>query len=72
VLVDLLACFSVGFAAVGFAVFMNYLVSALCAFVTAVAGIYLMRFLTVRAGFSAFGYYSWGTALLAFILFLIA
>ena len=72
ILLDVLAWMSVGFAAVSFSLFMNYLVCALCAFVSAIAGIYLMRFLMYRVGFSAFGYYCWGAAMLTLILYLIA
>ncbi len=71
-LLDVFAWMSVGFLAVSFSVFMNYLLCAVCAFIAAIAGIYLMRFLMFRLGFSAFGYYCWGAALLTFILYLIA
>ena len=31
-------------------------------------GIYLMRFLAVKVGYSAFSYYSWGAALFIFVM----
>ncbi len=40
------------------------------AFAGAYFSTFILRFLAVRIGFSGFAYYSWGTALLSFILYL--
>lgn len=42
-----------------------------CAYAAATAAIQLMRFLAVRAGFGAFGYYCWGVGMLGCMLYLI-
>ncbi len=70
ILLDLFGAISTGFGSVTFMAFLGYFISAVGAFGTALAGIYLMRFWTVRVGFSGFGFYCWGVALLAFILYL--
>lgn len=70
IIMDLFALISNGFGAINFLVFLGYFISSVSAFVAAVAGIYLMRFITVRASFSTFGLYCWGAALLSFILYL--
>jgi len=43
----------------------------ICSFASASAGIFAMRFLAVKVGFSGFSYYCWGMALLTFFLYLI-
>lgn len=48
----------------------NYLLTALSAFAGAYFGIVVMRFLSVKAGFSGFAYYCWGMALFTFLLYL--
>ncbi len=47
------------------------IIGALFAYLGATFGIQLMRFLSVKAGYSGFSYYCWGAALFAFVLFLI-
>lgn len=47
-----------------------YILLAAVAFVGAWLGIKLMRFLSVKVGFTGFSYYSWGLALFTFILYL--
>ena len=44
--------------------------AAAAAFGGAYCGIRIMRFLSVKAGFSCFGYYCWGAALFALMIFL--
>ena len=44
--------------------------AAAVAFGGAYCGIRIMRFLSVKAGFSCFGYYCWGAALFALMIFL--
>lgn len=49
---------------------LSCLLSAVAAYIGAYFGIALMRFLSVKAGFSGFAYYSWGVALFVFVLYL--
>ncbi len=61
------------FGAVGAVTFfgiLKSLLAGLAAFGSAWFGIFVMRFLSVRAGFAGFAYYSWGVALFSFILYL--
>lgn len=51
--------------------FLVYAFSAALAFVSSYLAILLMRYLSMKIGFVLFGYYSWGMALLSFILYLI-
>jgi undecaprenyl-diphosphatase len=67
-ILDLIAVFS----AVGltFLTFLCCLTAGITAFLSAFIGVYIMRFLAVRVGFSGFAYYSWGLSLFSFILYL--
>lgn len=55
---------------IGFAALLVYLLLGAVAFGGAWVGITLMRYLSVKAGFTGFSYYSWGMALFSFILYL--
>lgn len=60
-----------GIATVGGAFHLFYFLTAcIASFGGACCGIYLMRFLAVKSGFSGFAFYSWGAALLALVLYL--
>ena len=67
---DLMEIFSVGVGGIGFGVLLNYLVAAGFAFLGVWLGIKLLRGLLSSVDFSVFGLYSWGAALLAFILYI--
>ena len=54
----------------GFVALLIYLLLAAVSFGGAWLGIMLMRYLSVKAGFTGFSYYSWGLALFSFILYL--
>lgn len=45
--------------------------AAITSFIAAYFGIFLVRFLAVKAGFSGFAYYCWGLALFTLIIYLI-
>lgn len=66
---DVLALFTAG-AALSGGLVLSVLLAALTAFLAAYMGITFIRFLSVKAGFSGFAYYSWGAALFTFILYL--
>lgn len=50
--------------------FPSYILSALFAYIGGYLGIRIMKFLSVRVGFSGFAYYSWGAGLFTFLLYL--
>lgn len=69
---DFIGLFTVGIGAVTFLSFIGYIISAVFSFFAAYGGIYLMRFISIRTGYSVFAFYSWAVALLSFVLYLIA
>ncbi len=71
VVMDLLALIFAGTAGITMLVLIVCLISALAAFGISYGCIVLVRYLSVRLGFSAFAFYSWGAAMLAFIIYLI-
>lgn len=68
---DVILMFTAGVGAFSFAAFLGAVLSAISAFCGSYLGITVMRYLTVRVGYSGFAYYSWGASLFAFILYLI-
>ncbi|MBQ2893722.1 MAG: undecaprenyl-diphosphate phosphatase [Oscillospiraceae bacterium] len=53
-----------------FLALLSCITAGITSFLSACFGIYIMRFLAVRAGFPGFAYYSWGLSLFSFILYL--
>ncbi len=70
IIFDFITLFTVGIGAIRFVTFLGYVISAITTFVAAFGGIYLMRYMSVHIGFSVFAFYSWGAAILSFILYL--
>ena len=68
-LIDFFAIFTTS-AGLTFLAILSCITAGITSFLSAFAGIYMMRFLAVRAGFSGFAYYSWGLSLFSFILYL--
>lgn len=50
--------------------FLQCLAASVAAFVGSILGVHIIRYFSKKPGFTAFAYYSWGAALLAFILYL--
>lgn len=69
---DIITVFQFGLGMAGFISFLGYLLSGIFAFVSSLAGIYLIRFMLVRSGFAGFAFYCWGAAFLSFLLHLSA
>lgn len=68
---DVLSLFSGGATAAFWSNFAGYVLGAAGAYIGGYFSIVLMKFLTVRAGYSGFAYYSLGAALFSFLLYLI-
>lgn len=67
--IDIIAMFGAA-SPVTFLAILCCVTAGITSFLSAFLGIYIMRFLAVRAGFSGFAYYSWGLSLFSFILYL--
>lgn len=52
-------------------VLLRYLLAGIVAFFGSLSSLHILRFLSVKAGFSSFCFYSWGLALVSFILYLV-
>lgn len=69
---DIFNMFSIGVGVSSFVGVISCLISGVMAYIGGYLGILFIRFLTVRTGYAGFAYYSWGTALFTFVLYLIA
>jgi len=67
---DLAAVVAAGISGIGAMVLLSYVLAAAAAFFGTYLGIRVMRVLAVNIGFSMFAYYSFGAALLSFVLYL--
>lgn len=67
---DIYGIMTEGMGSLSAPVLLQTVLTAAAAYGGAYGGIYMMRFLAVRAGFSGFAYYSWGAALFSFIIYL--
>ena len=67
---DFAAVFATGIGSLTFTLFLRYLLGAIAAFFGAYTGIKAMRMLATHIGFSIFAFYSFGAALLSFLLYL--
>ena len=67
---DFTAVFTAGLSGLGAVVLLGYLLAAIAAFAGAFVGIRIMRLLAENIGFMTFAAYSFGAALLSFMLYL--
>ena len=67
---DLAAIVAAGVSGISIMVLLGYILAAAAAFGGTYLGIRMMRVLAVNIGFSMFAYYSFGAALLSFMLYL--
>lgn len=67
---DLAALFAAGLGSLSFTVLLTYIVAAAAAFIGAHFGIRAMRMMAVNIGYSIFALYSFGAALISFVLYL--
>lgn len=72
IVLDIVALFVYGVGSFSVSILFGYILSAAFAFGAGIFGISIIRMITARSSFSSLGYYSWGAALLAFILYLSA
>ena len=70
ILFDLAAVFAAGLGGLSITLLVGYLLAAFAAFAGTYLGIRIMRLMAVNIGFSVFAYYSFGAALLSFVLYL--
>lgn len=71
-LFDLLELVGAGAGSLAFGTLILALFAGAAAFVGIILGIHLLKKITGSVGFSVFGFYSWGAALLTFLLYLAA
>lgn len=69
-LFDCITAAAVGIAGVSAGLVLCWILAAGAAFLGGMLGIFLVRFLAVKAGFSGFSYYCWGVAMFVFALYL--
>ena len=72
IFIDLILLFILPLGKISFVIFIQYIVSAVAAYCGSYLSIVLVKYLSVHTGYSAFAYYSWGTAMFTFVLYLIA
>lgn len=72
IIYDLIGLFTIGAGALSFLTVLGMFLAAGAAFCGGYLAIVFIRFLTEHSGYTGFAYYSWGTALFSFVLFLIA
>ncbi len=70
IILDVIYLFALGISGFSFVFVLGAILASLTAFAGGYLAIYIMRFLSVKAGYSAFAYYNWGAAMFAFILYL--
>lgn len=68
--VDLICIPFVGFGGFSFVRLLGCLLATMASFGGAIGAILMMRFLSVKTGFSSFAFYSWGLGIFSFILYL--
>lgn len=71
VIYDILAIFTGAMSGFSFSVLIGSIAAAAAVFAGTILGIRALRKITERVGYSVFGLYSWGAALLAFMIYLI-
>ncbi len=70
VALDLFALAMAGFVGITLTLMLQGILAAAAAFAASYCAVSILRYLAVRVGFSGFGYYSFGLAMLSFILYL--